>query len=101
MPDASTIVGYVASVFAISAFVPQLVKVIKTRDTKSLSTPMWIAEVITFSLWSTYGILLAEAPIIITNITCGLMSLAILIMKLALPTSRTTSSRSSQCSHPA
>ncbi len=101
MPDSATIVGYVASVASISAFVPQLYKVIKTRDTKSLSLPMWIAEVITFSLWTTYGVLLGNAPIIVTNSACGLMSLAILIMKIVLPTARRTSNRSSPCIHPA
>ncbi|MGE0399766.1 MAG: SemiSWEET family sugar transporter [Kofleriaceae bacterium] len=101
MPEAATIVGYLASVAGIGAFVPQLVKVIRTRDTKSLSTPMWITEVVTFALWTTYGVLLGAPPIIITNSALGIMSLAILTMKLVLPTSRRTSSRSSQCSHPA
>lgn len=101
MPEPSTIVGYAASVASISAFVPQLVKVIKTRDTKSLATPMWIAEVITFALWTTYGVMLSNVPIVVTNAACGLMSIAILTMKLVLPTSRTTSNRSSQCTHPA
>ena len=101
MPDAATIVGYVASVASISAFVPQLHKVIKTRDTSSLALPMWIAEVITFSLWTVYGFLLGNLPIIVTNIACGLMALAILTLKLVLPTSKTTSTRSSPCSHPA
>lgn len=82
MPEASTVIGYVASMFSIGAFVPQVCKVIKTRDTRSLSTPMWIAEVITFTLWTTYGLMLTEWPIIITNIACGLMSLFILIMNI-------------------
>lgn len=85
MPDASTIVGYVASVASISAFVPQLYKVIKTRDTKSLALPMWIFEVITFVLWTTYGVLLGNVPIIVTNAVCGAMAVAILTMKLVLP----------------
>lgn len=101
MPEASTIVGYAASVVGITAFVPQLYKVIKTRHTKSLSTMMWVVEVITFALWTTYGVLLDALPIIITNATLGAMSIAILTMKLVFSTSRKTSNRSSQCSHPA
>jgi MtN3 and saliva related transmembrane protein len=61
------------------------VKLVKTRDTKSLAAPMWIAEVITFALWSTYGVMLGNVPIIVTNIACGLMALAILTMKVVLP----------------
>jgi MtN3 and saliva related transmembrane protein len=101
MPETSTIVGYAASAASISAFEPQLYKVITTRDTKSLATPMWIAEVITFALWTTYGVLLGNVPIIVTNAVCGLMAIAILTMKLALPTSRRTSNRSSPYSRPA
>lgn len=88
MPEVSTVIGYVASVFSIGAFVPQVYKVIKTRDTRSLSTPMWISEVITFSLWTTYGLMLAELPIIITNIACALMSVFILIMNLVSGSTR-------------
>jgi MtN3 and saliva related transmembrane protein len=100
MPEASTIVGYAASVASISAFVPQLYKVLKTRDTKSLSTPMWVFEVITFALWMTYGILLANVPIVVANAVCGVMAVIILAMKLGA-TSKTTSSRSTPCSRPA
>jgi MtN3 and saliva related transmembrane protein len=100
MPDASTIVGYAASVASISAFVPQLYKVLKTRDTKSLATPMWVFEVITFVLWTTYGVLLSNIPIIVTNAVCGVMAVIILAMKLGA-TSKKTSTRSSPCSHPA
>lgn len=80
--NAAEIVGYVASAFSIAAFVPQVWKLIKERDTRSLSTPMWIAEVVTFALWSTYGVLLGQLPIIITNVACGLMAAFILMMKL-------------------
>lgn len=87
MPDASTIVGYTASAFSIGAFVPQVWKVISTRETKSLSTPMWIAEVVTFALWTAYGVMLGQVPIIVTNAVCGVMATFILVMKLvARPT---------------
>ncbi|HEY4059395.1 MAG TPA: SemiSWEET family transporter [Kofleriaceae bacterium] len=82
MPGASTFIGYAACVASITAFIPQLWKVVSTRDTKSLSTPMWIFEVVTFVLWSVYGVYLHQIPIIVTNIVCGLMSTIILGMKL-------------------
>lgn len=82
MPSASTIIGYVACAASIIAFIPQVWKVVSTRDTKSLSTPTWIFEVITFVLWSVYGVLLHQMPIIVTNIACAVMSMIILGMKL-------------------
>lgn len=80
---AALVVGYVASAFSIGAFIPQVWKLIKTRDTKALSTPTWVAEVITFALWTTYGVLLGQIPIIVTNAACGVMSIFILVMKVA------------------
>ncbi|CAN5787106.1 hypothetical protein BH11MYX2_BH11MYX2_02040 [soil metagenome] len=43
---------------------------------------MWFGEVVTFALWSTYGVLIHQTLIIITNIACGVMSAIILGMKL-------------------
>ena len=78
----AAIVGYIAAVFSVTAFTPQAWRIIKTRDTSSLSTPMWILEVFAFGAWIAYGVLLGELPIIVTNTICGLIALFILVMKL-------------------
>jgi MtN3 and saliva related transmembrane protein len=79
----STVVGYVAAVLGVTAFVPQAWRVVKTRDTRSLSTPMWIVECLAFAAWVAYGVLLGEWPIILPNSICFLLSAFILTMKVA------------------
>lgn len=78
----AAIVGYVAAVFSVTAFTPQAWRIIKTRDTSSLATPMWVLEVCAFGAWVAYGVLLGEWPIIVTNTICGIIALFILMMKL-------------------
>lgn len=80
--SAAAIIGYIAAVLSVTAFAPQAWKIVKTRDTSGLATPMWILEVCAFALWIAYGVLLGEWPIIIPNALCFLIAAFILIMKL-------------------
>lgn len=76
------IVGYVAAALSVSAFVPQAWKIVKTRQTKDLSKVMWILQVTGFACWIAYGVWLGEAPLIIPNVICFLLSAFILTMRL-------------------
>ena len=78
----STLVGYIAAVLGVTAFVPQAWRVVRTRDTRSLSTPMWVVECLAFAAWVAYGVLLGEWPIILPNAICFLLSAFILTMKV-------------------
>jgi MtN3 and saliva related transmembrane protein len=79
----AAVIGYIAAVFSVSAFVPQAWRVVKTRDTRSLSTPMWVVECCAFAAWVGYGLALGELPIILPNAICLCLSAFILVMKLA------------------
>ena len=61
---------------------PQAHKIWKTRQTKDLSLPMWILNVIGFAFWVAYGIATANWPIIVPNIITFLLSCLILGMKV-------------------
>ena len=80
--DLASIVGGLATLCSTSSFVPQAWKVIRTRDTSSISKRMYVITVVGFSLWFTYGLLLGEWPLIVTNGICLLLSAFILLMKL-------------------
>jgi MtN3 and saliva related transmembrane protein len=80
--DAATLVGSAATLCSVTSFVPQAWKVIRTRDTASISKGMYVVTVIGFALWLTYGILLWQWPLIVTNGICLLLSGFILMMKL-------------------
>ncbi|MBV1795639.1 SemiSWEET family sugar transporter [Siccirubricoccus sp. G192] len=79
--DAAAIVGALATLASTTSFVPQAWKIIRTRDTKAISTGMYAVTVLGFSLWLAYGLLLGQWPLIVTNAICLLLSGFILAMK--------------------
>lgn len=80
--DAILVVGYLASICSVTSFVPQVWKVIRTGDTAAISARMYGLTVVGFALWSTFGLLRGEWPIILTNSICFCLSGYILIRKL-------------------
>ncbi|MER8401443.1 SemiSWEET transporter [Mesorhizobium sp. M1348] len=80
--DWVTVIGYLAALCSVTAFAPQAWKIIKTRDTSSISTLMYGINVLGFALWLTYGILKNEWALIITNVLILALSAFILVMTL-------------------
>jgi MtN3 and saliva related transmembrane protein len=62
------VLGYTAAFCTTISFLPQAVKVIRTRDTASLS--LWMYVIFTFGvgLWLLYGIARADKAIIAANV---------------------------------
>ena len=58
------VIGGIAAALSVASFVPQAWRVIRTRETKDLATPMWIMNVCGFVLWTVYGACLRAWPII-------------------------------------
>lgn len=77
------VIGILAAALSVTSFVPQAWRIIQTRETKDLATPMWIMNVTGFALWTTYGALGRTWPIIVPNVICFLLAAFILVMKLA------------------
>jgi MtN3 and saliva related transmembrane protein len=77
-------VGACAALCSMTSFTPQAWKVIRTRDTASLSAPMYGLTVIGFALWTAYGALLGQWPIIVPNALRGLLA-AFILMMILLP----------------
>ena len=75
-------VGYLAATCSVCAFTPQAWQIIKTRDTTSISAPMYAINVVGFALWLTFGILKNEWSLIITNVLILALSVFILVMTL-------------------
>lgn len=69
------IIGYAAASLTTVSFLPQAIKVIQTRDTKSISLTMYILFSVGVCTWLVYGILINNLPIILANaITLSLAS---------------------------
>ena len=80
--DATTIVGFAAGFLTTLAFIPQVMKIWKTRSAKDLSLPTFIAFSVGVGLWLAFGFMKHEAPMILWNGVTLVLAIAILAMKL-------------------
>jgi MtN3 and saliva related transmembrane protein len=74
--------GGVAAVVSTSAFFPQALRVIATRDTHAISLGMYALIVAGIVLWGAYGVLTQQWPIIVANIVTFCPAIIILVMKI-------------------
>lgn len=75
-------VGILAAIITTYSFLPQVLQVIKTKDTSSISLKMYILLIIGLILWVIYGISLKNFSIILANgITC-IFAIIILYYKI-------------------
>ena len=65
-----------------TSFLLQIIKSIKTKNTKDLSLLMYLILIMGVFLWLVYGILIESLPLIIANAIVILFSLTILILKI-------------------
>ena len=80
--DAAQWVGLAAGLITTFAFVPQVLKIWRTKSVKDISLRTYVAFSIGVALWLVYGILKQEPPIILWNAVTLVLSIAIVAMKL-------------------
>ncbi len=61
------IIGMAAGIFTTIAVLPQIVKAIKTKKVKDVSPYMFVILCVGVGLWTVYGVMKTDWPIIITN----------------------------------
>lgn len=76
------ILALIAGTMGVSSFVPQLVKCLKTKETKDLSLPMYFVISMSLFLWIIYGIITHQLALTLTNSVALLLTVAILLLKL-------------------
>ena len=76
------IIGFVAATLTTLSFYPQAYKIIKTRDTASISLVMYSIINVGLILWLVYGLMIGDMPIILANAFTLLASLTILFLKI-------------------
>jgi MtN3 and saliva related transmembrane protein len=86
--DEIAIIGTAAAACSIASFLPQSWRIIRTRDTGSVSLPTYMLTTAAFGLWLTFGWLSGEWPMIAANFICFSLAAFILIMR-ALPDRQT------------
>jgi len=78
----STIIGFSAAVCTTLAFVPQVIKAIKTKQTKDISLLMYSIMITGLILWLSYGLILNDAPIIAANTVSLALNMIVFGLKL-------------------
>jgi MtN3 and saliva related transmembrane protein len=75
-------VGYAAAILATFAFLPQVIKTVRTGQTKDISLGMYLLFCSGVALWLVYGFLTNAPPVIVANSATLLLSGIILVIKL-------------------
>ncbi len=80
--ESANTVGLLAGALTTVAFIPQVIKIWKTKHATDISLGMFVIFSVGVLLWLFYGIEIDAVPVIVANaVTLGL-SLTILIFKI-------------------
>ena len=82
MMTLATIIGTAAATLTTASFIPQVVKIVHTRNTEGISLLMYIIFGAGVALWLTYGLMIASFPVIACNATTLVLVLVILWHKV-------------------
>jgi MtN3 and saliva related transmembrane protein len=73
--------GYVAGICSTIAFLPQVIKTWNSRSARDISWGLLFLLFVGVSLWSLYGVINFDIPIIAANVLTGLLVASLIIMK--------------------
>ena len=79
-----TWLGYAAATCTTVAFVPQVVRILRTRSARDISLSTFTIMTLGVLLWLIYGLIIHDRPLVVANGTTFVLSLAILVMKLRM-----------------
>ena len=74
--------GYFAAILTTAAFLPQLIKTLKTKKAEDVSLLTLIMFICGVGFWILYGFKISSSPILIANIITLILNLFILISKV-------------------
>lgn len=75
------ITGIAAGIFTSTSMLPQLVKLIKEKKAEAISPVMLIVLLVGLTLWTIYGVLRNDWPIIITNAFAWMVNGVLLVLR--------------------
>ena len=75
-------IGFFAAFCTTVAFLPQAIKVYKTKSTKDISLYMFLIFTVGVLSWLIYGLIINDWPIILANAVTLVLSFFILVYKL-------------------
>ena len=81
-PAPIDLLGGIAGILTTASFVPQVVKTLRSGQTRDISLVMWLAFCAGVALWTVYGFLLDAWPIVAANIPTLILAGIILTVKI-------------------
>ena len=82
--SADAIIGSIAAVLTTVSFVPQVVKVLRERQTAGISLGMYALFTVGVALWMVYGLLIHSPPVWLANGITLVLAGVVLVTKIRL-----------------
>ncbi|HRC60493.1 MAG: SemiSWEET transporter [Propionivibrio sp.] len=82
MNTTASAVGYAAAILTTISFVPQVLKVWRTRSARDVSLGMYSLFTLGIFTWLVYGVLIESWPVILANFVTLVLAGMVLAMKL-------------------
>jgi MtN3 and saliva related transmembrane protein len=78
------LMGFSAAILTTIAFVPQVIKVLRTRSTRDVSSGMYALFTTGVALWFCYGVMIGSWPVIVANAVTLVLAGLVLVMKIRM-----------------
>ena len=75
-------IGWLAAVLTTFSFVPQAIKVIRTKETSSISLWMYSIFTLGISFWLVYGLMIGSIQMTLANVITLVLAIIILRAKI-------------------
>jgi len=82
MDTLNSFVGFTAAALTTVSFVPQVIKVWRSRSTHDVSLGMYALFTLGAAMWLAYGLLIHSWPVILANFVTLLLAGTVLVLKL-------------------
>lgn len=76
------LIGAIAGTLTTISFVPQVIKIWRSRSASDISFSMFLLFSLGVALWLVYGLSIQAMPIVLSNTITLILSLSIICMKL-------------------
>jgi MtN3 and saliva related transmembrane protein len=80
--DSVNLLGLLAGTLTTASFLPQLIKVMRTRSTRDISLLMYLVITVGVFMWLIFGLCTDSLPVIAANAVTLVIASAILVMKI-------------------
>ncbi|HYI69088.1 MAG TPA: SemiSWEET transporter [Skermanella sp.] len=82
IPNLAELIGIVAGLLTTVAFLPQAVKIWRSKSAKDVSLAMFVCFCAGIVLWVIYGFMLGALPVILANVVTLCIAATILVFKI-------------------